>query len=125
MIYFDKTNLKILKKIFRRREKGVTLLELKKHYEKAFNKTHKKTESFSEFIYTLCEEEYIFCTDPEKSWSVNEVSQTPWWFFDTGIYRITEKGCELLQRRSFDFWKWMIPTIISIVSLVVSALTAK
>lgn len=35
----------------------------------------------------------------------------------------TDKGAELIERRMFDFWKWIIPTLISVVALTVSALS--
>ena len=34
------------------------------------------------------------------------------------------RGNELLEKRVFDFWKWVIPTIISTLALIVSVLSA-
>ena len=34
------------------------------------------------------------------------------------------RGNEFLEKRVFNFWKWIIPTIISTLALIVSVLSA-
>ncbi|MGN0629979.1 MAG: hypothetical protein ACI4JN_01510, partial [Ruminococcus sp.] len=34
----------------------------------------------------------------------------------------TSKANQIIERECFDFWKWIIPTLISVAALVISAL---
>lgn len=34
----------------------------------------------------------------------------------------TPKANEMIERKCFDFWKWIIPTLISVVALLISIL---
>lgn len=50
----------------------------------------------------------------------------PWDHQTYGDFRsfCSSKGNELLEVRCFNFWKWVIPTLISVAALIVSVIAA-
>lgn len=113
MIYFDKKTLSILRYIKRKKDKGATWGEL----QKKFGEDHADIlllQHFSEDLYTLTK-------DGDGNWIDFKK-----WSPVSGKFRsfCTTKGNEFIERRSFDFWKWVIPTLISVTALVVSVLSA-
>lgn len=110
MIYFDRKTLSILWYIKRSGEKGVTWGRLQKKYGEDVANPF-LLESFSKELYTVTK-------DQNGEW-IHE-----WGTALHESYRsfCTPKGNEILENRLFDFWKWIIPTLISIVALVVSCL---
>lgn len=114
MIYFDKKTLSILWCIKRSGDKGTTWGYLRKKYgEDGANPI--LLESMSKELYTVTK-------DQNGKW----IDFDNWNKIINADFRslCTPKGNELLERRLFDFWKWIIPTIISIAALIVSALAA-
>ena len=111
MIHFDRQTLSILRYIQRSGKQGVTWETIwKKFGEEDANSL--LLEVFSEELYTITkghDEEWLAFDDR-------------WDRHVYGDFRsfCTAKGNELLEKRSFDFWKWVIPTIISVIALVVS-----
>lgn len=114
MIYFDKKSLKVLRYIYSRKDKGVTWGKLQNKFQKDANIL---------FLESLSIEGYTVTKDESGNWID---------FKNYGIHRNSEfvsyctpKGNELLETRMFNFWKWVIPTIISVAALIVSVLGAQ
>lgn len=111
MIYFDRKTLAVLRYIYRRGNRGASWVQLMKKFGDGIA-SPSLLESLSKELYTVTK-------DRDGGW----LSFGPDW--DRMIYGefrsyCTPKGNELLEKRSFDFWKWIIPTLISVVALCVS-----
>jgi hypothetical protein len=110
LIYFDGKTLSILWCIKRSRDKGITWGELRKKYGE---------DNANPFLLeTMSKELYTVTKDQKGEW-INEWNGT---IYDSFRSFCTPKGNEILEKRLFDFWKWIIPTLISIVALVISCL---
>lgn len=113
MIYFDRTARSILKRIYRSGKNGVLWSAVESKYGDEYG---------TSFMEQLAANDYTI--------NKNAKNQTiePGYdnFKDTSTYRafITSKGCEFVQERCYNFWKWVVPTLISVASLVISTLTA-
>ena len=108
MIYFDKDMSKVLLYIHRRKYQGV--IEHKLH--------SKFGEDVPNKLIALVQEDYIRCYDTNNNAiSFDHSPYTTEWNF---IYYSTPKGNELIETRIFNFWKWIIPTFISILALIVT-----
>lgn len=111
MICFDWKTMRILLYIKRSGERGVTWGKLIQKYGGCAN--HLLLENFSREFYTVTQDE-------NKNW----VDFQKWDGSSNDRFRsfCTPKGNELIEKSVFDFWKWTIPTFISVIALVVSAL---
>lgn len=110
MIDFDRKTLAILRCIKHSRGKGVSWGTLQKRYgEDAANPF--LLEDMSKELYTATK-------DCDGKW----INFEEWDRVSDYRFRSysTPKGNELIERRCFDFWKWIIPTLISVVALVIS-----
>ncbi len=112
MIYFDKRTLSVLRYIQRRGERGVK-------FEKLRNKFGYDSNSF--LLQNFIIEFYVIAQDSQGNW-INKDECPPIIESDFRFYS-TSKANELIETRIFNFWKWVIPTLISIVALVVSIIT--
>ena len=112
-IHFDKATIKLLRKINRSGDKGITWGELQKKFG---------TNANIFILEALTVELYTVTQNKEGEWlafdSMDGNRDHSFRSFST------PKGNELLEQRSFNFWKWVIPTFISVVALVISALSA-
>lgn len=115
-IYFDRKTLKILKKIKRSGNKGITWGKLQERFGNDVANIF--------LLETLSRELYTVTQDSTGAWV--DFVKYPTRNLNSN-YRsfCSPKGNELLERRSFDFWKWIIPTIISIAALIVSFLAIR
>lgn len=110
MVYFDKTTLAVLRYIYKSRDNGVTWGDIIDRFgERGIG-------IFA--LEALTKEGYIATQDCNGSWLTFDTLDI---FRDSKFRSFTlPRGSELLETRSFNFWKWTIPTIISVVALVVS-----
>jgi len=114
MIYFDKKTLALVRYIKRNGNKGVT-----------WNKLAKK---FSDdlanpiLLISLSKELYIITKNQNGEW----ISFDNYKDVICGDFRSfsTPKANEMIERKCFDFWKWIIPTVISVAALIISVLSA-
>ena len=113
-IYFDRKTVAVLKTIHRSGDKGVTWANLQKKYGEDIANLF-LLESLSRVLYTVTK-------DQDGNWLDIGPKPIP---YVTGDFRsfCTSKGNELLERRSFNFWKWVIPLLISVAALVVSCIS--
>ena len=105
MVYFDKKTLSILKFIKHSGKNGVT-------WQTILNEC--KDKEVSIVTQNECGEWVDFKT-LEKQLPIHQNSH-----FKSFA---TPKGNELIELRCFNFWKWVIPTVISIISLVISTVS--
>ena len=112
-IYFDKKTVKILWDIRRHRDKGISWGTLRDKHKEAGNPF---------LLESLTREKYIVTQNEKGEWVD---------FDDLGGHSSKDfrsycspRGNELLEKRVFNFWKWVIPTIISTLALIVSVLSA-
>jgi hypothetical protein len=114
MIYFDKKTLSVLKYIKRKKDNGATWGELRKKFGDDITNIS--------LLETLDSELYTVTKDENGKWvNLNDIDGYRHYNFRSFS---TPKANQLIEQTCFDFWKWTIPTVISIVALVVSALTA-
>lgn len=115
LIYFDRKTLKILSYIRRRGKKGATWDKLQQKFGNDAANPY-LLESLSSELYTVTKDQTGKWISFDRDWD----------HVIHGSFRsyCTPKGKELLERRSFDFWKFIIPTVISVVALVVSFIAA-
>lgn len=112
-IYFDKKTIKILWDIRRHGDKGISWETLRDK--------HKETGNVF-LLESLTKEKYIVTQNEKGEWVD---------FDELGAYSnkdfrsyCSPRGNEFLEKRVFDFWKWIVPTIISTLALIVSVLSA-
>lgn len=109
MVDFDRMCLRILRYI--RRKNGATEGALRDKFGDEAN---------SFFLIDLTREMYLLAQDNKGNFVTFQDGNFSTAFDFT--YFITPKTRELMEKRSFDFWKWVIPTLISTTALVISAL---
>lgn len=115
MLYFDRETLKILRTIKKRKKKGITWGELLSKFD---------DEATHIILILFTREQYIGTRNEKGEWLYFEDDEKPWISDDNFTSFSSPKGNELVERCCFDFWKWIIPTIISIIALAVSALSS-
>ncbi len=69
-------------------------------------------------LESMSKELYTVTKDQNSKW-INEWNIT---IYDSFRSFCTPKGNEMLEKRLFNFWKWIIPTLISVAALIVSCL---
>lgn len=109
MIYFDKENVNILKYI--KRHKGVSEGIL----------ANKFGADVSMFLILLVQERYLIAEDENKKYVIHDTM--PYHSSSNFKYYPTPKLNQLVEEKVFNFWKWTIPTFISILSLILSIIT--
>lgn len=114
MIYFDRKTLFMLWNIKRSGEKGVTWGALRKKYG--------EDRANPELLISLSKELYIVTKNHYENWI--DFSTWDHKVFDDFRSFSTPKGNHTVEQFLFDFWKWTIPTVISVAALIVSVLTA-
>lgn len=112
-IVFDRRTLSVLRYINRRGERGARWGAIEKRFGE---------DTANPYLLANLSEELFTVTKNENG---NWVNFDPWNMVSKHSYVsfCTPKGKKLLQDRSFDFWKWVIPTLISVLALAISAIT--
>jgi hypothetical protein len=112
MIHFDRKTLGVLRLINCRGDRGAAWGLAMKRF--------KKSATFW-LLESLTVEEYIVTKNERGDWTKFDGNFGPHRSPDFVSYS-TPKGRELLERMSFDFWKWIIPTLISVAALTISCI---
>ena len=113
MIFFDRKTLSILKHIKKSGDIGDTWGALQQKYG------HDVANPV--LLEQLSRELYTVTQDSCGNWQYFDESWDGIFAYDFRSF-CTPKRNELLETRCFNFWKWMIPTSISIVALFISIL---
>lgn len=113
-IYFDHKAVAVLRAIRRSGDNGITWGKLQKRFGE-------NADVF--FLENLSAELYILTKNEQGKWIdyTNEPQKVV-----SPLFRsyITPRGNALLESRDFNFWKWVIPTLISTSALIVSVFAA-
>ena len=112
MIHFDRKTLGILRLINRRGDRGATWGLTMKRFPK---------DPSIFLLEALTVELYIVTKNERGDWIRFDENFGPHRSNDFVSYS-TPKGRELLERMSFDFWKWIVPTLISVAALAISCI---
>lgn len=117
MVYFDKKTLSILKFIKRSGKNGVT-------WHTILNECKGKEVSI-QLLENLTKEKYTATQNECGEWIDFETLEKQIPIHQNSHFKsfTTPKGNELIELRCFNFWKWVIPTVISIISLVISTVS--
>jgi hypothetical protein len=107
---FDRKNLSILRFIKRKGKRGATWGELIHRFGDATGPF--SLEQMSRELYTVTKNQNGEWVVFDDKWD----GRSDYLFCSY----ITPKGNKLIEKRSFDFWKWVIPTLISVAALIVS-----
>ena len=112
-IYFDKRTIKILRYIRRCRDRGTSWGNLRRKYKESANVF---------LLESLSKERYIATKNEKGEW----IDFKDWGGNSNQEFRsyCAPRGNEFLEKRLFNFWKWVLPTIISTLALIVSVLSA-
>lgn len=109
MIYFDNEHIKVLKYI-KRHKNGVSVEKLENKFGDTANIS---------FLINLSKEHYVLFNNGEK-WIDADYSAV---VSDTMLVFATSKTNEFIEKRCYGFWRWVIPTLISVAALVISVIT--
>lgn len=112
-IYFDRQALRLLAEIYRSGDVGVPWRLLQKHYGE-------RADPY--FLENLSRADYIITRNADGEivdYSVNRPLVV------TPKFRsyILPRGRELLEERRFNFFRWVVPTVISVAALIVSVIS--
>ena len=111
MIVFDRRTRRVLRRIYWCDRRGITWAELARLYGEDSGTFLLESLTKELYIVTKCGDELVNEFGPD-------FIRNP----ETLRAFITPKGRDLLERASFDFWKFIIPLLISVISLLVSLL---
>ena len=111
---FDAFIFKILRCIRHNKKHGISIHEIEKKYGPHAN---------AFLIQLLMNDEYVVVMRTPYSPLLPEQHEEVLKHPEYKVY-CTHKGLALLEQRFFDFWKWVIPTLISIAALIVSVIAA-
>ena len=113
-IYFDRRTLRVLRMIARSGDNGTRWDKLYAYYSKDVSPDLLINLSIAG--YTVTQDRQGAYLHIDENWPRN--------VYDDYRSFCSPKGWELLERRCFNFWKWIIPTFFSFGSLVISILAA-
>lgn len=113
-VYIDRRTEKILRYI--RRHPANRLADI-------LDKFQTEDDKLGQTIINLCMADYLVCKHSDQS--MTQFKDGPPWDqrWDDNLW-ISPKGRKLLEDRFDRFWQWSIPTIISVIALVISVLSA-
>ncbi|MBK5252993.1 MAG: hypothetical protein JJE03_00750 [Peptostreptococcaceae bacterium] len=112
MVAFDKKTMKILKYVHNHSMHGITWGKLQKKFGKDYANIF--------LLENLNKEQYIITKNVEGEWINFELPQ---FSMDSRFVSFaTTKANEMIERKYYDFWKWMIPMFISAVAVFISIL---
>lgn len=110
-MYFDRNTIRILKYIYRCGEKGAEWSDIFKKFKYA---TPAMLFAFNTDLYALA----YYQNKTPISPAVMQLENIK------GVRSYCTPKCnQFLEERSFNFWKWTIPTFISLLSLLISIVT--
>jgi len=109
LIHFDRETLSILRYIKRCGKKGASWSNIQKRFGEDVANIF-LLEQFNKELYTITQDSSGKWIDFSQQTSVVSGPRS----------FITPKGNELLEQKCYSFWKWAIPTIISVAALIVS-----
>lgn len=109
MIYFDNKHIKVLKHIARHKN-GVSIEKLERKFGDTANIS---------FLINLSKEHYVLFGNADQWIEVDYSMTIP----NTTVVFATSKSNEFIEKRCYEFWRWSIPTIISVAALIVSVIT--
>ena len=112
MVVFDKKTLRILKYIRNHNKHGVTWTKLQKKFG--------EDDANIFLLEALNKELYVVTKNTEGQWI--DFNQQQFYMDSKFVSFATPKANEMIERKCFDFWKWIIPTLISVVALLISIL---
>lgn len=72
-------------------------------------------------LISLCQEQYLLCQKSDGTFE--EFTDIPYVTACDYRYWATPKADLLLENKSLEFWKWVLPTIISVAALIFSILS--
>lgn len=113
MIYFDRKTLQILRHINSCGDKGITWEKLRERFGEDDANVY--------LLEDLTKEHYTVTKDQNGKWI--DFSYNSGVFYSAFCSFCSPKGKELLEKQSFNFWKWIIPTIISVIALALSLIS--
>lgn len=116
MIQFDRQTTKILRTIYRAK-KGFSYAKLIKKFCVC---EESQLSKFTDLIYKLYQEEYIFCNNPREMLSIFEDTDCIMTISRKAVFFSTPKANQFIQEKNWDLAKWLIPTLISIGALLVA-----
>lgn len=109
-IYFDKQRVKMLKHLYRNQKRGVSLGTL----QKQFGDT-------ADTFVLICLFQELYIVFKDENGNFLNLNRTPWPTFKPSFrVFITPRGNAFLEERCYNFWRWIIPTLISIAALIIS-----
>ena len=109
MIVFDRRTRRVLRRIYWCDKSGITWSELALLYGDDANFFLLEALSLDLYIVTKCGDQIVSDFRSENVYNPDCLRAF-----------ITPKGRELVERLSFDFWKFVIPLLISFASLIIS-----
>lgn len=109
MIVFDRRTRRVLRRIYRCDKSGITWSELRLLYGDDANFFLLESLTLELYIVTKCGDQIVSEFNPGNVYNPDRLRAF-----------ITPKGRELVERVSFDFWKFVIPLLISFASLIIS-----
>ena len=114
MIDFDNQTVRLIKYIRRQKNATATLTDIQLYSDKA---TRKK-EDISFLLICLVQEGYLLAI--QKGDCVR-FEEKPYITSPYTRFWVTPRGRKLVEDRFSDFWRFMIPTLISVAALIISA----
>ena len=109
MIVFDRRTRRILRRIYWCDKAGITWSELALLYGDDAGLFLLEAMTLERYIITKCGDQIVTEFRSENVYNPDCLRAF-----------ITPKGRELVERVSFDFWKFVIPLLISFASLIIS-----
>jgi hypothetical protein len=110
MLVFDNKTLRILKYIHRHTKNGLSWEALQKKFG--------EDEANIFLLEQLNKEMYILTKNTQGEWI--DFNEPEFGLESQFVSFATPKTNDIIERTRFDFWKWMIPTLISVAALLIS-----
>ena len=112
-IIFDKQNLLILSAICQSGDRGITWGRLQRRFGESANPY---------FLMNLSSAGYTATKDQNGQW-INFPEERPFTVKPGFRSVATDRGRAYLEERDYSFRRWLIPTLTSIVALVISIIS--
>lgn len=116
MIDFDRHTVKLLR--FIRRQKNATAPQIE--IQKYSDKISVEKEDIGFLLICLTKEGYLLAI---KKDGFDTFDAPPYSTTQYTRFWITPRGKKLLEDQFADFWRFMIPTLISVAALIISAVS--
>lgn len=109
MIFWNKSNVRILRFIIRHK-KGVSIGSVEKKFGERGNIS---------LLINLCREDFVRFGDGGRFFNLDYGMTVS----NDFLVFATPKAEELIEKRCFEFWRWVIPTLISVVALAMNIIS--